>query len=154
MKLLANSFYGYQITDWSGHTVTKFLSDGKTDGAINNKMFMRLGCTNDQLYEVDLVKSEIENKKSNIVRFFVLQYAKLRILELYYNLFVKYCDVKKFEELEMDTKSVNLALSEHDLYYCIWPARKKLWNPLRSGDCTHEFWAKSTTNFLPSCLLR
>ena len=29
MKLLADSFYGYQITDWSRCTVTKYLSDEK-----------------------------------------------------------------------------------------------------------------------------
>ena len=34
MKLLANSSYGYQIMDRSRHTVTKYLSDEKTHGAI------------------------------------------------------------------------------------------------------------------------
>ena len=32
MKLLANSFYGYQIMDPSRHTVTKTLSDEKRHG--------------------------------------------------------------------------------------------------------------------------
>ncbi len=35
VKLLANSSYGYQIMDRSHHTVTKYLSDEKTHGAIN-----------------------------------------------------------------------------------------------------------------------
>ena len=39
-----------------------------------------------------------------------------------------------FEELEVDTDSLYLALSEHDMYYCIRPAMKKEWNSLRSGD--------------------
>ena len=38
----------------------------------------------DQLYEVELVKSELEHREPIIVRFFILQYAKLRMLELYY----------------------------------------------------------------------
>ena len=42
-KLLGNSFYGNQIVDPSRHTVTKYLSDRKNKGAINNKMFKRLG---------------------------------------------------------------------------------------------------------------
>ena len=58
MKLLTNRSYGYQIMDRSRHTVTKCLSDGKTNGAINNKSIKRLGCINDQLYEVELVKSK------------------------------------------------------------------------------------------------
>ena len=37
MKPLANSSYGYQITDRSRHTVTKYLIDGKTHRAINSK---------------------------------------------------------------------------------------------------------------------
>ena len=49
MKLLANSSYGCQIMDRSRHTVTKYLSDEKTKGAVNNKMFKRLGYINDQL---------------------------------------------------------------------------------------------------------
>ena len=52
MKLLANSSYGYQIIDRSLHTVTKYLTDGKTHSAINSKMFKRLNRITDQLYEV------------------------------------------------------------------------------------------------------
>ena len=70
MKLPANSSYAYQIRDRSRHTVTKYLSDEKTHEAINNKMFKRLGYINDQLYEVELVKSEIEHEKPISVGFF------------------------------------------------------------------------------------
>ena len=83
MKLLANSSYGYQIMDRSRHTVTKYLSDEKTHSAINSKLFKRLNYITDQLYEVELVKSEIEHREPIIVGFFILQYAKLRMLELY-----------------------------------------------------------------------
>ena len=38
------------------------------------------------------------------------------MLELYYKFFDKYCDNTKFEELEMDTDSLYVAVSEHDLY--------------------------------------
>ena len=68
-KLLANSSYGYQIRDGSRHTKTKYLSDGKTHGAINNKKCNRQGYINDQLYEVELVKSEIDNKEPISVGF-------------------------------------------------------------------------------------
>ena len=83
MNLLANSFYGYQIMDRSRPTVTKFSSDEKTHGAINTKLFQRLDHINDHLYEVELTKAEIELRESIIVGFFILQYAKLRMFELY-----------------------------------------------------------------------
>ena len=84
MKLLANSSNGYQFMDRSRHTVTKYLSDEKTHGATNNKTFEPLGYLNDQLYEVELVKSAFEHKEPISVGFFVVQIAKLRMLGLYY----------------------------------------------------------------------
>ena len=59
IKLLASSSYCYQIVDRKRHTVTKYLTDGKTHSAINSKLFKRLNHITDQLYEVELVKSEI-----------------------------------------------------------------------------------------------
>ena len=77
MKLLANNSYGYQIMDRSRHTVTKYLSDQKTHAAINSKLFKKLDHVNNSLYEVELDEAQIEHKEPIIVRFFILQYAKL-----------------------------------------------------------------------------
>ena len=127
MKLLANSSYGHQIMDRSRDTVTKYLNNEKTHGAINTKFFKLLDDINDQLYEVELAKAEIERREPIIVGFFILQYAKLRMLELYYNFFEILCDVNKFEELEMDTDSLYLVLSEKELYDCIRKESKAEW---------------------------
>ena len=81
-KLLANSSYGYQIMDCSQHTVTKYLTDEKRHSAINKKMFKRPKHNADHLYEVEVVKPEIEHREPIIVGFFILQYAKQRLLEL------------------------------------------------------------------------
>ena len=114
-----------------------------------------MGFSNDQLFEVELVKSEIEHKEPIVVGFSILRNAKLKMLELYYTFFDKYCNVKKFEELEMDTDSLFPVLSEHDLYDCVRPAMKKQYNSLRSPDCTDEFPAKSTAIFFPcTCCAR
>ena len=149
MKLLANSSYGYQIMDRDRHTVTKYLNDEKTHGAINIKFFKCLDHIKDQLYEVELAKAEIEYREPIIVGFFVLQHAKLRMLELYYNFSERFCDVNKFEELEMDTDSLYLALSEKDLYVCIREESKAKWELLRTEDCKDDFTAKATTNLFP-----
>ena len=149
MKLLANSSYRYQIKDRSRHTVTKYLTDEKTHSAINSKMFRRLNRITDQLYEVELVKSEIEHRQPIIVGFFILQNAKLRMLELYYNFFKKFSDTDKYEELEMDTDSLYLALSEENLEDVILPEKRAEWNQIRSKDCTDNFTANATDNFFP-----
>ena len=89
MKLLANCSYDYQIMDRSRHTATKYLSDEKTHAAINSELFKKLDHINNSLYEVELARAEIEQKEPIIVGFFILQYAKLRMLELYYNFFTR-----------------------------------------------------------------
>ena len=123
-KLLANSFYGYPIMDRSRHTMTNYLTGGKTHRAIISKMFKRLNHITDQLFEVELVKSKIEHREPIFVRFFVLQYEKLRMLELCNNSFKKFLGTDKYEELEMDTDSLYIALSEENLEDVILPKKR------------------------------
>ena len=75
------------------------MSDEKTHAAINNEMFKRLNCITDNLYEVELAKAEVEHKEPIIVGFFILQYAKLRMLELYYSFFKQNCNEDMYEEM-------------------------------------------------------
>ena len=69
LQLLANSSYGYQIMDHSHHSVSvsNFLDDGKTHTAIKYILSKRLVQINDQLYEKEPVKSEIEHEEPIIV---------------------------------------------------------------------------------------
>ena len=60
MKLPTNNLYVNQNMDH--HLITKYTKDKKTHAAINIKMFKRLGLINDQLYEVELAKTEIKQK--------------------------------------------------------------------------------------------
>ena len=95
MKLLAISFYGYQIMDCSRHTVTKYLTDEETHSAINCEMFKRPIDITDQFFEVEFVKSEIEHREPVIVGFFILQYAKPNVGTLL-QFPQKFCDTDKY----------------------------------------------------------
>ena len=148
-KLQANSSYGYQIMDRSRYTGTKYLSDEKTHAAINSKLFKNLDQLNNWLFEVELAKGEIEHKEPIVVGLFIQQYAKLRMLELYYNFFTKFCDVNTFEELEMDRDSLYLALAEKELEDCIRPEMRTECQSLRSNDCINNFTADAVANFFP-----
>ena len=154
MKLLANSSYGYQIMERIWHTVTKYLTDEKTHAAIKSKLFKKLDHVNNSLYEVELAKAQIEHKQPIIVGFFFLQYAKLRMLELYYNFLTKLNDVINFEDLEMDTDSVYRALAEKELDDFIRPELRAEWPRLRSNDCVKSFAADAVAIFFPrtSCV--
>ena len=149
MKILVNSSYGYQIMDRSRQTVTKYLADEKTHAAINSKLFKKLDHVSNSLYEVELAKAQIEHKKPINVGFFILQYAKLRMLELYYNFFTRFCDVNKFEELEIDTHSLYLALAEKELEDSIKPEKRAEWQRLPSTDCVDSFTVDAVANSFP-----
>ena len=121
----------------------------KIHSAINSKMLNWPNQITDRLYEVELVKSEIEHREPIIVGFLILQYAKLRMLELYYNLFKKICDTDKYEEVEMDTDALYLALCEKKLEDVIVPEKRPEWDQLRSKDCNDNFTANATLIFSP-----
>ena len=122
--------------DRSRHTVTKCLNNEKTHSATNDKIFKRLNLITDQLYEVELVKSEIEHREPIIVGFFFLQIAKLRMLEFFYKFFKKFCDTEKYEEVEMDTDPLYLALSEENLEDIIVPEKRNEWEAIHSRHAT------------------
>ena len=90
----------------------------------------KLDHVNNSLYEVELAKAQIEHKEPIIVGFFVLQDAKLRMLELYSTCFTRFCDVNKFEELELDTDSLYLVLAENEIEDCIRPEVGAEWRRL------------------------
>ena len=107
MILLANRYYGYQILDCSRHTVKKkHLNDVKKQSAMGSKFLKKLWHVNDQLYEVELAKAEVEQKEAFFVGIIILHYTKLRMLELYYNFCDTFCDFNSFEVLETDTHSL------------------------------------------------
>ena len=140
--------------DRSRHTETLYLNSEKTHEAINNRLFRRLNNVSTDIYEVELVKTTVENRKPIILGLFILKYEKLRMLELYYNFFDKFWHVQKIEELEMDTDSLYLALAHENLYECIKPDIRSIWNEMRSNDGTDFFHANSTSNFFSKNLLR
>ena len=135
--------------DRSRHTVTKFLSDLKTHGAINTKLFKRLDHINDQLYEVELAKAEIEHTVPIIVGFSTPQYPNLRMFELHYYFFQRFCDDNKFQDLEMDTGSLYLAPSQKELNDCIREESKVEWKLVRTENCKDGFTANAATNIFP-----
>ena len=135
--------------DRNRHTETKYLNDGKTHSGNKNKPFKQYNFITDQMYEVELVKSEIEHQEPIINGFFLLQNAKLRTLELYCNFFQKICDTEKCEELELDTDSLHLALSQENLEDNIIKEKRNRWKPISSRDCTDSFTANATGKFFP-----
>ena len=135
--------------DRSRHTVTRYLSEEKTHAAINIKLFRQLDHVNNALCEVEIAKAQIEHKESINFSLAILQYSKPRMLKLYYNFLIKYCDVNNSEELDMDNASQYAGLAEKELVDCIGQEMKTEWEKLRCIDSDDNFAADATGIFLP-----
>ena len=134
IKLLVKSSYSYQIMDRSRHTIAKYLNDEEALKAIKSKFSTNFNHLNDILHEIDSVKADVEEKGPIIVGFFILQYANLRMLDLYYNFFHKFCDFNPFEEMEMDTDFLYVAVAHDSHEDCIKPEMREVWNNIRLKD--------------------
>ena len=112
-------------------------------------MFKKLDLVENSLHEIELAKAQTEHRKPVIIGFFILQYAKLRMLELYNNFFTKFGDVNKCEELEMDTDSLYIALGIKELEDCIRHQMRAECQRLLPNDCVHSLTADAVANFFP-----
>ena len=71
------------------------------------------------------------------------------MLKLYHNFFKSFCDTDKYEELEMETDSLYLALSEENLEDVSVPEKRAEWDQLHSKNCNDNFTANATDIFFP-----
>ena len=86
------------------------MNDERTHVTINSKLFKRLGHNNNQIYKLELAKSEI--KSTELIILVISQFSKLSKMELYYNISTSFSDTDNFEEMETDTYSMYSAVAE------------------------------------------
>ncbi|XP_033758018.1 uncharacterized protein LOC117340367 [Pecten maximus] len=112
MKLIGNSAYGGLIMDKSQHTNIKYVR-GETNAcnAINDPQFKDIHQLDEDIFEVENAKRTITNDLPIQLGYFILQYAKLRMLEYYYDLMDVFVDRSDFAYWEMDTDSAYMARS-------------------------------------------
>ena len=85
MKLLGNSAYGKTVTNVDRHRDIKYSTEVGTSLLINNKRFCQLDVVAEDAYEITSSKARVTYDLPHHIGFFVYQYAKLRMLELYYD---------------------------------------------------------------------
>ena len=85
MKLLGNSAYGKTVTNVDRHRDIKYSTEVGTSALINNKRFRQLDVVAEDAYEVTSSKARVTYDLPHHIGFFVYQYAKLRMLEFYYD---------------------------------------------------------------------
>ena len=85
MKLLGNSGYGKTVTNVDRHRDIKYCTEVGTSALVSNKRFRQLDVVAEDAYEVTSSKARVTYDLPHHIGFFVYQYAKLRMLEFYYD---------------------------------------------------------------------
>ena len=139
MKLIGNSAYGSMIMDKTRHTSVKYVSGyASLAKVVNNPKYKRMSEISDGYFETECAKSRIKMDLPTQIGFFVLNYAKLRMLEFYYDFVDKYLGRSNFEYCEMDTDSAYMAITQKDFKSCIKPGMLADYERGLSSFCTDE----------------
>ena len=140
-KVIGNSGYGSLIMDKSKHRQIKYVQgENETCLKVNDPLFQKLDCLDEeeQYYEVEMAKRKIKLDLPIQLGYFILQYAKLRMLEFYFDFMDVYVDRSDFEYCEMDTDSAYMAISGSCLEDVIKPEMRETFEKGLKGFCTDK----------------
>jgi len=113
-KVEGNSAYGGTIMDQEKFQTVKYVQGvGRVMIEANKPQFKKLSTLleEDEYFEVEKSKEQLDINLPIQIGYFILQYAKLRMLQFYYDYQDVYVDRGDFAYCEMDTDSAYMALS-------------------------------------------
>ena len=111
MKLIGNSAYGKCATDLSKHKNVIFCNDLTASRGINSHRFRQLDPITETVYQLTLNKKSITFGLPLQIAFMVYQYAKLRMLQFYYDFLDYYIERQLFQYCEINWEQ------------CLWKMR-------------------------------
>ena len=153
MKVIGNSGYGSLIMDKTKHRDVQYVQgENETCLKVNEPRFRKLECLDqeDQYYELEMAKRKIKLDLPIQLGYFILQYAKLRMLEFYFDFMDVYVDRSDFEYCEMDTDSAYMAISGTCLEDVIKPEmRDKYRNGLTDFCIDEDIEADAQQHWFP-----
>lgn len=126
--------------------------ENKTCLKVNDPLFQKLECLDpeEQFYEVEMANRKIKLDLPIQLGYFILQYAKLRMLEFYYDFMDVFVDRSDFEYCEMDTDSAYMAISGTRLQEVIKPdMREKYLHGLKGFCNDFEIEADAEHHWFP-----
>ena len=111
-----NSGYGGMILDKTKHSWVKYIKgEHQAKLCMNDKMFRDVSALDNGTFEVQMAKNQITLDLPIQIGFFILQYAKLRMLQFFYDFMLVFVDQSDFQLTEMDTDSLCMAISGESL---------------------------------------
>ena len=121
MKLIGTSSYGRMITNKAEHHDIVYVDESEISTEIIDNHFYDMTELPDGYYEVEKTTKKINPDVPIHIGVFILNYAKLHMLEFYYDCEDKYLSLEDFEYSEMDTDSAYMAISRDSLEELIKP---------------------------------
>ena len=121
MKLLGNSGYGKTITNVDRHRDVNYCKEKAASLMDNDRRFRQLDVVVDDTYEIEMNKKTVTYTMPVHVGFFVLQYAKMRMLQFYYDFIDRYLERPLFQYCETDTDSAYLVLAAESVDALVTP---------------------------------
>ena len=118
---MGNSAYGKTITNQLKHRNVEYCSDAEASRKVNTPLFRQLENITEDTYQVESCKKSIKLNLPIQVGFFVYQYAKLHMLQFYYDFLDEYLERADFQMCEMDTDSAYIAITGDSVESLIKP---------------------------------
>ena len=152
-KILANSAFGSCAINKMSHAEVKYV-EGEENACreANSKLFKKMMQLDENydFYEVEKMKKKIVLDSPAIIAYYVLQYAKLRILQFYYDFLDVYVDRENYMLCQMDTDSVYFAIAGQNLKDVIKLEYQEKFNHCLQGFCNvDEVEADDEYHWLP-----
>ena len=124
-KLEGNASYGNLITNKEKHHDIIYVDESEIGRQIISPHFYDMTELPDGYYEVERTKPSINLNIPIHAGVFILNYAKLRMLEFYYDCVGKYLSREDFIYCEMDTNSAYMAIPGDSLKVLLIPNLEK-----------------------------
>ena len=120
-KLDGNSSYGKTVTNKERHTDVVYCQEHQISRYLVDPSFRRCNQLSAKTLEVEMSKKTIHLDLPMHIGCFVYQYAKLRMLQFYYDFMDVFVDRRDFQYCAMDTDSAYTTLSATSLEDVIKP---------------------------------
>ena len=123
-KLIGNSLYGRTITNKEKHHDIIYVDESEISTEIINNHFYDMTELPDGYYEVEKTNKKINLDLPIHIGVFILNYAKLHVLEFYHDFLDYYLSREDFQIMEMDTDSNYLGIAAENVEDLIKPELK------------------------------
>jgi hypothetical protein len=148
MKLCGNAAYGSTLLSLEKQRKINYVSGfEKASNAVNNPLFEKLSELEPDFYEIQNLKTKHFMKLPYQTGFFILQYAKLRMLQFYFDFIDWFLNREDFAWVCMDTDSAYLELAAETLEELIKPTLWGEYIGMQKNFCSDHF-SQSAENML------